>query len=134
MCQVEKAQCEMPMAGPHPHTFNFLSELQYYYISFVSLCRVVQAIQSPAVAPPLTIPNLDEDTRSYVWGDDNRTALPEHLDDFLSFDGPAWGATVSFSMDELDLLGGLEGFMEPVPETLRRWVCYQTLLGRLRHR
>lgn len=44
-----------------------------------------------------------------------------------------YGAVVGFDMQELDP-DMLSGFFDAPPAALRRWVCYQILLGMVRHR
>ncbi|CAK9228054.1 unnamed protein product [Sphagnum troendelagicum] len=44
-----------------------------------------------------------------------------------------WGSVVGFDVQELDPGDTLRGFLDP-PAELRRWVCYQILLGTLRHK
>ncbi|CAN6483338.1 unnamed protein product [Victoria cruziana] len=43
------------------------------------------------------------------------------------------GSVVGFDVSELNPENSLSGFIDDVPIQLRRWVCYQLLLGRLRH-
>ncbi|XP_031493998.1 uncharacterized protein LOC116260061 [Nymphaea colorata] len=43
------------------------------------------------------------------------------------------GSIVGFDVSELNPENSLSGFLDDVPIQLRRWVCYQLLLGRLRH-
>eukprot|EP00250_Pteridium_aquilinum_P003668 c13978_g1_i1 orf=142-1947(-) len=45
-----------------------------------------------------------------------------------------WGSVVGFSALELNPDDTLEGFLDHPPLTLRRWACYQMLLGMVRHR
>lgn len=44
------------------------------------------------------------------------------------------GSVMGFEMEELDPYNLLDAFVEDPPPQLRRWVCYQLLLGRLRHK
>jgi hypothetical protein len=44
------------------------------------------------------------------------------------------GSVMGFEMDELDPDNILESFIDDPPAQLRRWVCYQLLLGYLRHK
>lgn len=43
-----------------------------------------------------------------------------------------FGSVVGFEAAELDPEDSLAGFLNPVPMQLRRWACYQMLLGRVR--
>ncbi|CAK9233815.1 unnamed protein product [Sphagnum troendelagicum] len=45
-----------------------------------------------------------------------------------------WGSVVGFDLQELDPANALRGFLENPPSELRRWVCYQILLGMVRHK
>lgn len=45
-----------------------------------------------------------------------------------------YGAIVGFDMQELDPDDALSGFLDSPSATLRRWVCYQILIGMVRHR
>ncbi|CAM6027125.1 unnamed protein product, partial [Sphagnum balticum] len=45
-----------------------------------------------------------------------------------------WGSVVGFDVQELDPGDTLRGFLDHPPAELRRWVCYQILLGTLRHK
>lgn len=45
----------------------------------------------------------------------------------------SYGSVVGFDVDELDPENALSGFLDYVPMSLRRWVCYPMLLGRVRH-
>ncbi|XP_031398351.1 uncharacterized protein LOC116208918 [Punica granatum] len=44
----------------------------------------------------------------------------------------SYGSVVSFEAAELDPENSLAGFLDHVPMSLRRWACYQMLLGRVR--
>jgi hypothetical protein len=45
-----------------------------------------------------------------------------------------WGSVVGFDVQELDPGDTLRGILDDPPAELRRWVCYQILLGTLRHK
>jgi hypothetical protein len=45
-----------------------------------------------------------------------------------------YGAVVGFDVQELDPDDALSGFLDSPPASLRRWVCYQMLIGMVRHR
>lgn len=47
---------------------------------------------------------------------------------------PHYGAVVGFDVQELDPDDALSGFLQSPPIHLRRWLCYQMLLGMVRHR
>ncbi|KAL2641450.1 hypothetical protein R1flu_009037 [Riccia fluitans] len=42
---------------------------------------------------------------------------------------PRWGSVIGFEMQELDPDNALSGFLDGPPVQLRRWLCYQMLLG-----
>lgn len=44
----------------------------------------------------------------------------------------SYGSVVGFEVAELDPADSLSGFLDKVPIRLRRWACYQMLLGRVR--
>eukprot|EP00249_Psilotum_nudum_P008833 c21537_g1_i1 orf=986-2815(-) len=46
----------------------------------------------------------------------------------------AWGSIVSFEVSELNPDDALRGFIDQPPLQLRRWACYQMLLGMVRHK
>lgn len=46
----------------------------------------------------------------------------------------AWGSMVAFDMQELDPQNALQGFFDTPPVQLRRWVCYDMLLGMVKSR
>lgn len=45
-----------------------------------------------------------------------------------------WGSLVGFDVSELNPDDALEGFIDRPPLHLRRWACYQMLLGMVRHK
>eukprot|EP01018_Ginkgo_biloba_P029489 Gb_22425 [translate_table: standard] len=47
---------------------------------------------------------------------------------------PGEGSIMGFEMDELDPDNVLEAFIDDPPAQLRRWLCYQMLLGLLKHK
>lgn len=47
---------------------------------------------------------------------------------------PHYGAVVGFDVQELDPDDALSGFLHSSPMHLRRWLCYQMLLGMVRHK
>ncbi|CAM6036943.1 unnamed protein product [Sphagnum compactum] len=66
-------------------------------------------------------PHLDDEIM--VWG-----KYSNILEDSAP-DWAAWGSIVAFDMQELDPHNSLEGFFDTPPAQLRRWVCYDMLLG-----
>jgi len=47
---------------------------------------------------------------------------------------PVWGSIVGFDVAELNPDDALIGFLDQPPIHLRRWACYQMLLGKVRHK
>lgn len=47
---------------------------------------------------------------------------------------PVWGSIVGFEVAELNPDDALLGFLDQPPMQLRRWACYQMLLGKVRHK
>lgn len=45
-----------------------------------------------------------------------------------------WGSVVGFDVSELNPDDALQGFIDKPPLVLRRWACYQMLLGMVRHK
>lgn len=52
----------------------------------------------------------------------------------MSSNWAAWGSMVAFDMQELDPQNALQGFFDTPPVQLRRWVCYDMLLGMVKSR
>ncbi|KAG0597821.1 hypothetical protein M758_12G022900 [Ceratodon purpureus] len=72
-----------------------------------------------------------------IWGKVNHVgnASVSNGDDNAGNEGRVhYGAIVGFDMQELDPDDALSGFLDSPPATLRRWVCYQILIGMVRHR
>ncbi|XP_077218810.1 uncharacterized protein LOC143853001 [Tasmannia lanceolata] len=65
-----------------------------------------------------------------IWGQRNHKNYTG--DSTSNEDGLSWGSVVGFDASELDPENSLSGFLNPVPIQLRRWACYQMLLGRVR--
>lgn len=49
-----------------------------------------------------------------------------------SFTQLSYGSVLGFEASELDPENSLSGFLDNIPLSLRRWACYQLLLGRVR--
>ncbi|KAG0616408.1 hypothetical protein M758_5G113000 [Ceratodon purpureus] len=67
-----------------------------------------------------------------IWGrSSSNSSSSLHLDNI----NPTWagyGSIVGFEMQDLDPHNVLSGFFEDSPAQLRRWVCYEMLLGMVR--
>ncbi|CAM6111498.1 unnamed protein product [Calypogeia fissa] len=66
-----------------------------------------------------------------VW--DNST-VNEISDIMAAVDWADWGSIVGFEMQDLDQDEVLKGFIEDPPAQIRRWICYQLLLGMMKSR
>eukprot|EP00262_Sarcandra_glabra_P010893 TRINITY_DN264_c0_g1_i1.p1 TRINITY_DN264_c0_g1~~TRINITY_DN264_c0_g1_i1.p1 ORF type:complete len:480 (+),score=49.83 TRINITY_DN264_c0_g1_i1:163-1602(+) len=75
-------------------------------------------------------PTPTSSTKETIWGRGigHRSKYEDEEDGY----GFSWGSIVGFEAAELDPEDSLSGFLHPVPMQLRRWACYQMLLGRLR--
>ncbi|ERN14551.1 hypothetical protein AMTR_s00038p00099650 [Amborella trichopoda] len=67
-----------------------------------------------------------------LWG--TATGVGGHAQRNKSDQCFAWGSVVGFVVNELNPDDALSGFIDQPPIELRRWACYQMLLGKLRHR
>lgn len=68
-----------------------------------------------------------------IWG--KRHGVSESIEDVqTSTSSAAWGSVVSFDVQELDPQDALQGFFDAPPVQLRRWVCYDMLLGMIKSR
>jgi hypothetical protein len=85
----------------------------------------------------------DQSSRSgtqSIWGSSSRIRYPEEDDlQVLREDGQdgysaTYGSIVGFDMQELDPADAMRAFINEPPAELRRWVCYQILLGILRQK
>ncbi|KAJ8622710.1 hypothetical protein MRB53_031239 [Persea americana] len=77
-------------------------------------------------------PSLFKNNRSGepLWGYRNHSNSTNGEKDELG--GLSWGSVVGFEASELDPEDSLAGFLDRASMQLRRWACYQMLLGRLR--
>lgn len=75
---------------------------------------------------------LGNDSNSNAKGSSNHRNNKN--DDDARDNGVNHGAILAFDMLELDPDNALSGFIDRPPADLRRWVCYQILLGMVRHR
>lgn len=67
-----------------------------------------------------------------LWGVRNLGASQmNRTDGTFSID---WGSIVGFDVSELNPDDALQGFIDGPPLVLRRWACYQMLLGMVRHK
>ncbi|MCO5563513.1 hypothetical protein L7F22_017157 [Adiantum nelumboides] len=64
-----------------------------------------------------------------MWGVRNLNASQTNITA-----GHEFGSIVGFSVSELNSDNALQGFINHPPLALRRWACYQMLLGMVRHR
>lgn len=63
-----------------------------------------------------------------IWGKRHGEASPSPTS------WASWGSIVSFDIQELDPQDALAGFFDTSPVQLRRWLCYDMLLGMIRSR
>lgn len=63
-------------------------------------------------------------TQPSLWGNGSSSVGLEEAPQWA-----AWGSIVGFEMQELDPTETLKGFMDKPVSQLRRWVCYQMILG-----
>ncbi|MCO5607444.1 hypothetical protein L7F22_061640 [Adiantum nelumboides] len=75
----------------------------------------------------------NESSAQPFWGShmSNHSQSNNSSDDTMLF---RWGSLVGFDTLELNADETLEGFFDHPPVMLRRWPCYQMLLGMVRHR
>eukprot|EP00250_Pteridium_aquilinum_P018162 c23972_g2_i1 orf=1023-2537(+) len=67
-----------------------------------------------------------------LWGVRSlNTSEVNRTDDALQLE---WGSIVGFDVSELNPDDTLQGFIDRPPVVLRRWACYQMLLGMVRHK
>lgn len=66
-----------------------------------------------------------------LWGSHNGNQSTES--EVMYFE-PVWGSIVGFDVSELNPDDALIGFLDQPPIQLRRWACYQMLLGKVRHK
>lgn len=66
-----------------------------------------------------------------LWGLNNGTQKTGSEETFFE---PVWGSIVGFEVAELNPDDALLGFLDQPPMGLRRWACYQMLLGKVRHK
>ncbi|GMH18708.1 hypothetical protein Nepgr_020549 [Nepenthes gracilis] len=69
-----------------------------------------------------------------IWGKGTGSTRPtrsNYSDSGKSF-RLSYGSVVGFEASELDPEDSLSGFLDPVPLSMRRWACYQMLLGRVK--
>ncbi len=88
----------------------------------------------------------DQSSRSgtqSIWGSSSRIRYPAAAEEddlqVLREDGQdgysaTYGSIVGFDMQELDPADAMRAFINEPPAELRRWVCYQILLGILRQK
>lgn len=87
---------------------------------------------SDAYTKPLSVSDFGKGRQESVWGASgarNDSASTESKDD-----GVHYGAVIGFDMQELDPDDAFSGFLDRPSANLRRWVCYQILLGMVRNR
>lgn len=71
----------------------------------------------------------EKEVAESIWGKKSRSNDSDGDADSTQL---SYGSVVSFEAGELDPENSLAGFLDHVPMSLRRWACYQMLLGRLR--
>lgn len=69
-----------------------------------------------------------------IWGRGIRSNSSSELRNDTESTRLSYGSVVAFDVDELDPENSLDGFLDHVPMSLRRWACYPMLLGRVRNR
>lgn len=82
------------------------------------------------------LPDSSSGRQDSIWG--HRHHNDSHLDspelEPAAEPQPQYGAIVGFDVQELDADDALSGFVNSPPIHLRRWLCYQMLLGMVRHK
>ncbi|KAK4755399.1 hypothetical protein SAY87_009156 [Trapa incisa] len=72
-----------------------------------------------------------EEVPEPLWGKKRQSNFSEHIE--VNLTRFTYGSIVGFEAAELDSEDSLAGFLDhAVPLSLRRWACYQMLLGRVR--
>lgn len=134
------ARADVVFIFPSPPTSSFhdlSTVIQQEDDSFTKL--LLHHINNNTISPstPLSLPtrfnpSLFKNNRSGdpLWGYRNHTNSSSGEKDELG--GLSWGSVVGFEASELDPEDSLAGFLNRVPMHLRRWACYQMLLGRIR--
>ncbi|CAM6050997.1 unnamed protein product, partial [Sphagnum compactum] len=70
-----------------------------------------------------------------VWGNPRPARVGEgSTAEAEEDDGSSYGAIVGFDMQELDPADAMRAFINEPPAALRRWICYQILLGMVRQK
>lgn len=65
-----------------------------------------------------------------IWGNRSTNSSQVVSDNKATWSG--YGSVVGFEMQDLDPHNALSGFFDDPPAQLRRWVCYEMLLGMVR--
>lgn len=77
-----------------------------------------------------------EIVQEIIWG--KRYNLSDSTEETIpvqtSPGSASWGSMVAFDVQELDSQDALHGFLDAPPVQLRRWVCYDMLLGTIKFR
>lgn len=69
-----------------------------------------------------------------IWGRRHSVSPEAEAVEERSHGWASWGSVVSFDIQELDPQDALQGFFDTPPVQLRRWVCYDMLLGMIKSR
>lgn len=70
-----------------------------------------------------------------VWGNPRAARVGEgSTAEAEEDDGSSYGAIVGFDIQELDPADAMRAFINEPPAALRRWICYQILLGMVRQK
>jgi hypothetical protein len=69
-----------------------------------------------------------------IWGRRHSLSSEAEAVEGTSHSWATWGSVVSFDIQELDPQDALQGFFDTPPVQLRRWVCYDMLLGMIKSR
>lgn len=105
----------------------------------------LSVFNSAAYLRPPPASDIPKGRQDSIWGatatlgnDSNAKGSSNHHNNKNDVDardnGFYHGAILAFDMLELDPDDALSGFIDRPPADLRRWVCYQILLGMVRHR
>ncbi|XP_060177430.1 uncharacterized protein LOC132607472 [Lycium barbarum] len=102
--------------------------------SFLKILSKYKKTNSTSIFDPthfLTRPKKANESEESIWGRKKMSNFSEENDDIEST-RLSYGSVIGFYADELDPENSLNGFMDHVPMSLRRWACYTMLLGRVR--
>ncbi|KAG0628340.1 hypothetical protein M758_1G019300 [Ceratodon purpureus] len=75
-----------------------------------------------------------EALQEIIWGRRHGLSSEGETVKGSSHSWATWGSVVSFDIQELDPQDALQGFFDTPPVQLRRWVCYDMLLGMIKSR